>query len=93
MPMPSEEIVKASAKLIQKLLNTSRLPAIVKHIARTNRISAKIYHKQPKKKSFKTPLEILLQLYNKIPQELRSLKPKTFKVKVKKIDLDFIPER
>ena len=92
MPPPREEIVKASAKLIQKTFNVSKPPALMKLVTRTKRITSRFHHLKPKKKSNRTPLEVLIQVYNKIPTDIKYLKPKSFKKKIKKIDFEFTPE-
>ena len=91
MPSPDEEIVKAGAKLIHKFMHNNKTPSISKLITRTKRTTSNYYHLVPKKKSFRTPLEVLLQLYNKIPADYKSLTPYTFKKKLKKHDIDFVP--
>ena len=93
MPLPKDEIGKASAKLIQKILHDRKTPSIMNRITRTKRITSKFHHIYPKKKIYKTPLEMLIQLYNQIPNELKHVSPKTFKSKLKKHDLEFNPER
>ena len=93
MPLPKDEIVKASAKLIQKILHDRKTPSIMNRITRTKRITSKFHHIYPKKKIYKTPLETLIQLYNQIPNDLKHVSPKTFKRKLKKHDLEFNPER
>ena len=92
MPSPEEEIVKACAKDIQKTMYDQKTPSIMKLITRTKRTTSNYYHLTPKKKLYRTPLEVALQLYNKIPADIKHVKPKTFKKKLKKLkrdDLDF----
>ena len=60
-------------------------------ITRTKRSTSNYFHIAPKKKSFRMPLEVYLQSYNKIPSDFKSLKPHTFKKKLKKHDIDFVP--
>ena len=68
-----------------------KTPSIMKLITRTKRTTSNFFHLQPKKKSFRTPLEVSLQLYNKIPAEFKNVKPYTFKKKLKKHNIDFVP--
>ena len=91
MPKPEIEIVKAGAKAIQKIMYNQKTPSIQKLITRTSRSTSNFYHLTPKKKLYRTPLEVLMKLYNKIPAEARNLKPTSFKKKLKKIDLPFDP--
>ena len=91
MPNPDEEIVKASAKTIHKFMYNQKTPSIQKLITRTKRSTSNYYHLTPKKKSYRTTLEVLIQLYNKIPADVRTLKPLSFKKKFKKLDLPFTP--
>ena len=91
MPKPEEEILKAGAKLIHKFMHHNKTPSIKRLITRTKRTTSNFYHIMPKKKSFRTPLEVLLQLYNRIPADYKSLTPHTFKKKLKKHDIDFVP--
>ena len=91
MPDPEIEIVKAGAKAIQKIMFNRKTPSIQKLITRTSRSTSNFYHLTPKKKLYKTPLEILMKLYNTIPADIRNLKPNSFKTKLKKIDLLFDP--
>ena len=93
MPLPKDEIIKSSAKLIQKILHDRKTPTIMNRITRTKRITSKFYHIYPKKKIYKMPLEMLIQLDNQIPNDLKHVSPKTFKRKLKKHKLDFNPER
>ena len=41
---------------------------------------------------YKPPLEMLIQLYNQIPNDIKHVSPKTFKRKLKKYDINFTPE-
>ena len=92
MPIPRVEIVKTCAKYVQKLLNKSKTPALMKYVTRTKRITSRYHHKVPKKKLYKTPLELLVQVYNKIPNEVKYLQPKSFKKRMDKMDFEFTPE-
>ena len=38
------------------------------------------------------PLEMLIQLYNQIPNDIKHVSPKTFKRKLKKHNIEFKPE-
>ena len=93
MPLPKQEIVNSSAKFIQKLIHDRKTPAIMERITRTKRVTSKFYHIYPKKKIYKTPLEVLINLYNQISNELKHEKPKTFKRKLKKEKIDYNPEK
>ena len=53
MPLPKDEIIKSSAKLIQKILHDRKTPSIMNRITRTKRITSKFYHIYPKKKIYK----------------------------------------
>merc|ERR1711954_216250 len=63
MQDPEVEIVKASAKAIHKLMYNQKTPSLKKLITRTNRSTSNYYHLTPKKKTYRTTLEVLIQLY------------------------------
>ena len=86
MPLPEIEIVKASAKAIHKIMQNHKTPSINKLITRSKRTTAKYYHLTPKNKLYRTPLEVMLQLYNSIPADVRNLKQASFKKTLKKMD-------
>ena len=92
MPLPKDKFVKASAKLIQKILHDRKTPSIMHRITRTKQVTSKFYHIYPKKKLYKTSLEMLIQLYNQIPNDIKHVSPKTFKCKLKKHNIEFKPE-
>ena len=91
MPPPEVEIVKTSAKAIHKIMQNQKTPSIMKLITRSCRTTANYYHLTPKKKLYRTPLEVMLQLFNSIPADVRNLKPASFKKRLKKLDLPFTP--
>ena len=63
----------------------------MKLITHTNRSTANYYHLTPKKKIYRTTLEVSIQLYNQPPAELKHIKPLSFKKKLNKFDIDFKP--
>ena len=56
-----------------------------------NRSTSILYHRYPKKKSYRTPLENHIHMYNQIPAESKMLKPKTYAKKLKKVGFDYKP--
>ena len=90
--MPSREILNSHAKFIHKQITQHRNPALRKYILFPSRSTSRLHHSYPKKALYKTPLEYHLQLYNKIPPNLKPLKPKTFAKRVKRMDLEFTPD-
>ena len=92
MPLPKTEIVKASAKLVQKIIHDRKTPSIMNRITRTKRVTSKVFHIFSKKKLYNTLLEVLIQLYNQIPNEVKYTSPKAFKSKLKKYDIIYTPE-
>ena len=46
----------------------------------------------PEKKFNRNPFEIMLQLHNQLPNEVKYLNPKTFKRKLKTFDISYTPE-
>ena len=91
MPLPEQEIVKAFANTIQQTMYNQKTPSIMKLVTRTQRNTSNYYHKGPKKKLYCTPLEVAIQLYNQLPANSKHLKPKTFKKKIKKLEIKFQP--
>ena len=90
--MPEDKIINANAKFIHKVINDQKVDSLTNLTTSTNRITAKIHHKYPKKRLYWTPFEYQLQLFNKIPQDLKKLKNKTLKKKFKKQTIEFKPE-
>ena len=91
-PIPEQEIMKANAQFIQKMMSQKVKISLHDHIAMPNRSTSRIYHKCPKKKMYQTAFEHHLNLYNQLPANIKYLKPKTFSAKLKKLEtLEYKP--
>ena len=71
--MPQKEILNCHAKFIHKQITQTQNPALRKFIVFPSRSTSRLHHRNPKKALYKTPLELHLQLYNKIPPLLKPL--------------------
>ena len=92
-PLPAQEILRVSLKFIHKLLNQEIQTSLHRHIVKPNRITSKYYHRNPKKKLYRTALEHQIALYNQFkPVENKALKPKTFAKKLKSLPIEYTPE-
>ena len=91
-PMPEKELIDSSVLFIHKLISQTKAKALHKFIYLPNRTVSRIYHRCPKKKLYRTPLESHLHLYNQIPAHLKFLNHKQLKRKLKKETIDYTPE-
>ena len=91
-PMPEKELIDISALFIHKLISQAKAKALHNFIYLPNRTVSRVYHRCPKKKLYRTPLESHLHLYNQIPAHLKFLNNKQLKRKLKKETIDYTPE-
>ena len=94
-PLPEKEILDSSVLFIHKQIGHNKTQALHNYIAMPNRTVSKIYHKKPKKKLYRTPLDCHLHLYNQMPPDLKFLNPKQLRRKLKKMkkdDINYTPE-
>ena len=91
-PLPEQDILNTNVKFIQKLMSQNQTKSLHKCIAKPNQSTARIYHKRPKKKLYRMPLEHHIQIYNQLPANIKFLKPQTFSAKLKKITIEYKPE-
>ena len=89
--MLEQEILQASAKFIHKLMSQDEKISIHEYIGRPSRSTSKMFHRNLKKKNYKTAFEHHLCLYNQITSSIKYLKPKTFAAKLKKVDHKYTP--
>ena len=75
-PIPEQEILKANAKFSHKLIGNPEIGSLQNFIARPRRSTSRIYHSNPKKKLYRTPLDHHIQIYNQLPDTLKYLNPK-----------------
>ena len=88
---PEQDMLISSAKFIHKLLTQKESMSLHEHIIIPKRAKSIIYHRNPKKKLYRTALENLIHLYNQIPHDNKPLKMKTFTKKLKKEGIDYRP--
>ena len=81
---PEQDILVNSAKFIHKLLTQKESISLHENLIIPKRAKSIIYHRNPKKKLYRTALENLVNLYNQIPNDYKPLKTKTFTKKLKK---------
>ena len=89
--LPEQEILQSSAKFIQKIMSKKEGSSINDFIGQPSRSISKIFHIKPKKKTLRTSLEHLIQLYNQLSPKIKYLKPKTFATKLKKEPVEYTP--
>ena len=88
-PTPNQAIVQCGAKFIHKLITTNSTPSLSRLIDKPKRITAQHHYKYPKKKSNRTTVEALTNLYNQMSYKEKILNPKALKRRLKKNKLKF----
>ena len=73
--LPEHEMIYSNAKFIQKLMYQKETVSIKNHIVILNRSTSILYHRNPKKKSYRTALEHHINMYNQLPAKIKLLKP------------------
>ena len=91
-PLPEKEILDSSVLFIHKQISSAKTQAIQNFISMPNRTVSRVYHRFPKKKIYRTPLECHLHLYNQMKPHLKFLNHKQLKQKLKKEDVEYTPE-
>ena len=86
---PNQAIIQCGAKFIHKLITTNSTPSLSKLIDRPRRITAQHYYNKPKKRTNRTPVEALTNIYNQMTYKEKSLNPKALKRRLKKSKLKF----
>ena len=89
--MPDQEILQASARFIQKLISQKEDNSIKEYIGRPTRFTSNLFHVKPKKKMWRTALEHHSSLYNQMSPPIKYLKPSSFALKPKKLQLEYKP--
>ena len=88
---PEQDILVNSAKFIHKLLSQKESISLHENLIIPKRVKSIIYHRNPKKKLYRTALENLVNLYNQIPNDHKHLKSKNFAKKLKKEGVEYQP--
>ena len=89
--LPEQDIIQVSARFIHKVIGHKESVSIKQYIGRPSRSTSKIFHNNPKKKTYRMALKHHICLYNQLPQSIKYLKPKTFVSKLKKIEIEYKP--
>ena len=69
--LPEQEILHASAKFIHKFINQKEKSSINDYIGRPTHSTSNIFHKNPKKKLYKTAFQHHLHLYYQIQSTIK----------------------
>ena len=91
-PTREQEIINANARFIHKVINQKKVGSLLKLITSTARSTARFHHIAPKKKLYRTAFEYHLQLFNQLPNDIKFVKPLTFKKKLWNIKIEFKPQ-
>ena len=80
--IPEQDILVNSARFFHKLITQKESMSLHENLVIPKRAKSIIYHRNPKKKLYRTSLENLITLYNQIPHDTKILKVKTFTKKL-----------
>ena len=88
---PRQDIIKASFKLIHKMVENRKPKQIVDQIRIPVRKSSKIYMRDgiESLRASRSPLNASVELYNAIPPSFRAMKHKRLKKELKKVTIDY----
>ena len=81
---PEKHILKVAAKYIHKHLHLRKCPALMNELIIPKRSASIIYMKNPLNDTYPGSLDKLIQIYNKLPQDVKSKNPNQFKWYLKK---------
>lgn len=71
---------------------TKKVGSLINITTSTERSTAKNHNRHHEKKLYRTPFEYHLQLFKQISNEIKYLKPKSFKNKLKRTFIEFKPD-
>ena len=77
--LPSKHILKTSARFIQKHMYLKQCPSIIEKLVIPKREVSMIYMRKPQLGVHPASLDKLIQLYNRLPQSHKTMKPARFK--------------
>ena len=86
--LPDKHIKKISARYIQKHMYHKQCPAIIDKLVVPKREASVVYMRKPQLGVYPASLDKLIQLYNKLPTDTKTMKPQRFKRYLAKNDLN-----
>ena len=86
---PKQLILKQNTKFICKLMSERKVDQLLNLMLINPRLGTKVYMADPHKPSSKAAIIRLIQLYNALPLELKSLNQPRLRCKLKKFDVSF----
>ena len=88
---PRQEILKASFKLIHKMIETKKPDQIIAQLKIPARKSSRVYMRDGRRslRATRSPLNAAVDQYNAIPPSFRALRHKKLKKEIKKVTIDY----
>ena len=86
---PRQEILKASFKLIHKMIETRKPDQIIAQLKISARKTSRVYMRDGIRsvRASRSPLNAAVELYNAIPPSFRALRHKKLKKEIKKVTI------
>ena len=86
---PKQLLLKTNTKFICKLMTECKVDQLLNLMIINVRLGSKVYMADPHKQGLKAAIIRLVQLYNALPLELKSLNQQRLKQKLTKFDVSF----
>ena len=84
---PEKHVTKTAAKFIHKHLHHQKCPSMMNELIIPKRAASMIYLKNPLNGTYPGSLDKLIQIHNKLPQNVKAKNPNQLKRYLKKNDV------